>query len=422
MCIVCSECQPLEQLCSTYISAPLHIIYGSSGLAEQVSKRLEQFKTTIFTQISILALKHKAVNLGQGFPNFDGPDFVKDAAIRAIHDGKNQYARGFGIPELNYAIAQSFKKESGITVNSETEVTITSGCTEAIAATIIGLINPGDEVILFEPFYDSYLATLAMADATVKTVTLRPPDFAVPEMELRTAFSNKTRAILLNTPHNPTGKVFSRRELELIASLCKKHDALAFMDEVYTKLVFTGEHVSMASLDGMYERTVTMNSLGKTFSLTGWKIGWAVAPPHLTWGLRQAHSYLTFSTSAPFQWGAVAALSAPDSYYQELIGGYRTKKDILVEGLKSVGFKVFEPEGTYFVMVDHRAFGYEDDVAFCKHLIEDVGVAAIPPSSFYIDPKNGKDLVRFAFCKDEETLRTAVERLKANLKRPALSS
>lgn len=392
-------------------------------LQMQVARRLEMFKTTIFTTISSLAIKHQAINLGQGFPDFDGPDFVKNAAIEAIQDGgKNQYARGFGIPPLNAAVAESFRKESGITVNPETEVTITSGCTEAIAATILGLINPGDEVIVFSPFYDSYLATLSMADATVKAVTLRPPHFAVPEDELRAAFSKNTRAILVNTPHNPTGKVFSSEELELIASLCKEHDSLAFSDEVYNKLVFKGQHVSLASLDGMYERTVTMNSLGKTFSLTGWKVGWAVAPPHLTWGIRQAHSYMTFATATPLQWASVAALQAPDSFYDNLIKDYSFRKEILIDGLKSVGFKVYDPEGTYFVMVDHTPFGYQDDVAFCKHLIEDVGVAAIPPSVFYFNPEDGKDLVRFAFCKDEQTLRTAVERMKAKLKRPVSSA
>ena len=259
--------------------------------------------------MSILAIKHQAINLGQGFPNFDGPDFVKNAAIEAIKEGKNQYARGYGIPELNVAIASRFFKDTGLTVNPETEVTVTSGCTEAIASSMIGLVNPGDEVILFAPFYDSYLATLSMVDAKVKTVTLQPPDFAVPKEELEKAFSNKTRAIVVNTPHNPTGKVFSRQELEFIASLCKKHDALAFTDEVYHRLTYEAEHISLASLEGMYERTVTMNSLGKTFSLTGWKIGWAIAPPNLTWGLRQAHAFLTFATATPFQSAAVAALN-----------------------------------------------------------------------------------------------------------------
>lgn len=365
--------------------------------------------------MSILATKHQAINLGQGFPNFDGPEFVKEAAIQAIKEGKNQYARGFGVPQLNAAIADRFRKDTGLMVDPETEVTVTSGCTEAIAAAMIGLVNPGDEVILFAPFYDSYLATLSMVDATVKTVTLRPPDFAVPEKELREAFSKKTRAIMVNTPHNPTGKVFSLKELELIASLCKEHNSLAFTDEVYHRLTFNTEHISLASLDGMYERTVTMNSLGKTFSLTGWKIGWALAPPNLSWGLRQAHAFLTFATATPFQWAAVAALNAPDSFYKELIEDYTTKKDILVKGLKEVGFKVYEPQGTYFVMVDHTPFGFNNDIDFCKYLIEEVGVVAIPPSVFYLNPEDGESLVRFAFCKDEDTLRKAVDRMKLKL-------
>lgn len=383
----------------------------------QVAKRLEKFKTTIFTQMSMLAVKHGAINLGQGFPNFDGPDFVKEAAIQAIKDGKNQYARGYGVSDLNSAIAARFTKDTGLKVDAEKEVTVTSGCTEAIAATILGLINPGDEVIVFAPFYDSYEATLSMAGAKIKSITLRPPDFSVPLNELKSAISKGTRAILMNTPHNPTGKMFTREELETIASLCIENDVLVFSDEVYDKLAFEAEHISIASLPGMYERTVTMNSLGKTFSLTGWKIGWAIAPQHLTWGVRQAHSYLTFATSTPMQWAASAALRAPDTYYEELKRDYMAKKKILVDGLKEVGFVVYPSSGTYFVVVDHTPFGLENDVAFCEYLIRDVGVVAIPTSVFYLNPEEGKNLVRFTFCKDDETLRAAVERMKARLKK-----
>lgn len=393
---------------------------GSTQITQrplQIAKRLEKFKTTIFTQMSMLAIKHGAINLGQGFPNFDGPDFVKEAAIQAIKDGKNQYARGYGVAELNAAIAARFKRDTGLVVDPEKEITVTSGCTEAIAATIMGLINPGDEVILFAPFYDSYEATLSMAGAKIKSVTLRPPDFAVPIDELKSIISKDTRAILLNTPHNPTGKMFTREELNAIASLCIENDVLVFTDEVYDKLAFEMDHISMASLPGMYERTVTLNSLGKTFSLTGWKIGWAIAPPHLTWGVRQAHSYLTFATSTPMQGAAAVALRAPDSYYEELKRDYLAKKEILVEGLNAVGFKVFPSSGTYFVVVDHTPFGLENDVAFCEYLIKEVGVVAIPTSVFYLNPEEGKNLVRFTFCKDEETLRSAVDRMKEKLKR-----
>ncbi|GAB2242763.1 hypothetical protein Droror1_Dr00019538 [Drosera rotundifolia] len=383
----------------------------------QVAKRLEKFKTTIFTQMSQLAIKHGAINLGQGFPNFDGPDFVKEAAIQAIKDGKNQYARGYGVLDLNSAVAERFKKDAGLTVDPEKEVTVTSGCTEAIAATILGLINPGDEVILFAPFYDSYEATLSMAGAKIKAITLRPPDFAVPIDELKSAITKNTRAILMNTPHNPTGKMFTREELNVIASLCSENDVLVFSDEVYDKLAFEMDHISIASLPGMYDRTVTLNSLGKTFSLTGWKIGWAIAPFHLTWGVRQAHSYLTFATSTPMQWAAVTALRAPESYYEELRRDYSAKKAILVEGLNAVGFRVFPSSGTYFVIVDHSPFGLKNDVEFCEYLIKEVGVVAIPTSVFYLDPGEGKNLVRFTFCKDEDTLRAAVSRMKEKLRR-----
>ena len=385
----------------------------STAGVRSVADRLSAFGSTIFTEISRLAIEHDAINLGQGFPNFDGPDFVKQAAVEAIYNGHGQYARMFGIPQLNRAIADRFNADSGLTVDPDTEVTVTSGCTEALIASFLGLVNPGEEVILFEPYYDSYRACVAMAGAVPKFVTLRPPDFVVNEDELRAAFSPKTRAILVNTPHNPTGKVFTRSELELIATLCKQHDAIAITDEVYERLVFDAEHVRLATLDGMYERTVTLSSLGKTFSLTGWKVGWAIAPPKLTAGVRAAHQFITFATATPLQHGAVAALEAPDSYYVEFVDGYRRRRDVLVEGLERIGFDVYVPNGTYFVLADHTRFGFADDVAFCQHLIKEVGVAAIPPSAFYHDPADGKKLVRFAFCKDEQTLRDAIGRLEA---------
>ncbi len=381
-----------------------------------VADRLSAFGSTIFTEISRLAIEHDAINLGQGFPNFDGPDFVKQAAVDAIEDGHGQYARMFGIPQLNRAIADRFNADAGLSVDPDAEVTVTSGCTEALIATFLGLVNPGEEVILFEPYYDSYRACVAMAGAVPKFVTLRPPDFAVNESELRNAFSPKTRAILVNTPHNPTGKLFTKSELELIATLCKQHDAIAICDEVYERLVFDAEHVRLATLDGMYERTVTLSSLGKTFSLTGWKVGWAIAPPELTAGVRAAHQFITFATATPLQHGAVAALEAPDSYYAEFVEAYRRRRDVLVQGLARIGFVVFVPNGTYFVVADDSRFWFADDVAFFQHLIKEVGVAAIPPSSFYHDPTDGKDLVRFAFCKDEKTLRDALDRM-ASLRR-----
>ncbi|KAK7282742.1 hypothetical protein RIF29_11762 [Crotalaria pallida] len=383
----------------------------------QVAKRLEKLKANVFTQWTMLGNKYGAINLGQGFPNFDGPEFVKEAAIQAIRDGKNQYARDYGIPDLNTAIAERFKKDSGLVVDPEKEITVTCGCTEAIAATILGLINPGDEVIIFSPFFDCYEAVLSMAGAKIKNITLRPPDFAVPIEELKSIISKNTRAIIINTPHNPTGKIFTREELNSIASLCIENDVLVFTDEVYDKLAFDKEHISPASLPGMFERTVAMNSLGKTFSLTGWKIGWAIAPPHLTWGLRLAHSYLTFAISTPMQWAAIAALRAPDSYYVELRRDYMAKRAILAEGLEAVGFKVLPSSGTYFMVVDHTPFGHENDFAFCEYLIKEVGVVGIPTSMFYLNPEKGNNLIRFTFSKDEETLRAAVERMKKKLRK-----
>lgn len=378
-----------------------------------VADRFRRFGTTVFAEFSALAREHDAINLGQGFPNFDGPDFVREAAIEAIRAGHGQYAPMPGIPELDKAIAARFERDSGLSVDPKSEVTVTTGCTEALAAAFLGLVNPGDEVILFEPYYDSYPALCALAGAASRTVRLAPPEFALDEAALRAAFSSRTRAVLLNTPHNPTGKVFTREELSLIAGLCREHDAIVITDEVYERLVFEGEHVSMASLPGMRERTVTLSSLGKTYSLTGWKIGWAIAPPELSRGLRRAHQFITFSSATPLQHGAVAALRAPDSYYEQLLADYRKRRDFLVDGLRDVGFTVFPPAGTYFVLADHTAFGFPDDVTFCRHLTKDIGVAAIPPSSFYDDPASGKNLVRFAFCKDVDTLREAIERLRA---------
>lgn len=385
----------------------------SDSSSNAVADRLAPFGSTIFTQISRLAIEHNAINLGQGFPNFDGPEFIKQAAIDAINNGHGQYARMFGIPQLNQAIAERFQTDTGLSIDPDAEITVTSGCTEALIATFMGLINPGDEVILFEPYYDSYPACVAMSGAEAKFITLRPPDFEVNEAKLRAAFSDKTKAILVNTPHNPTGKVFTKAELELIATLCKEHDAIAITDEVYERLVFDEEHISLATLDGMYERTVTLSSLGKTFSLTGWKIGWALAPARLTAGVRAAHQFITFATATPLQHGAVAALRTDDSYYQEFVETYQRRRDILADGLDKIGFEVYLPQGTYFVLADHTRFGFADDVSFCEHLIKEVGVAAIPPSAFYSNPSDGKNLVRFAFCKDEQTLIDALKRMSA---------
>ena len=376
----------------------------------QVAKRFAPFAQTIFTEITNLANEHGAINLGQGFPNFDGPGFIKQAAAAAMDAGHNQYARMWGVPLLNEAIAAKYAA-AGIPADPDANITVTAGCTEALAATFLGLVNPGDEVILIEPYYDSYPACVAIAGAVPRYVTLRAPDFALPEAELRAAFSDRTRAIVVNTPHNPTGRVLSLQELGLIAELCVAHDTIAIADEVYEHMVYEGEHRSLATLPGMADLTVTLSSLGKTFSLTGWKIGWAVAAPDLTAAIRKAHQFLIFAVAAPLQHGAAAALGAPPSYYEDLTAAYRSRRDLLCEGLDSAGLDVFVPEGTYFVLADHSAFGFEDDVAFVRHLITEIGVAAIPPSAFYSNKSEGASLVRFAFCKDEATLKEAVDRL-----------
>ncbi|CAE7441237.1 dapC, partial [Symbiodinium necroappetens] len=314
---------------------------GRIGGVTQTADRFSAFGTTIFAEISALALEHGAINLGQGFPDFDGPEHVKAAATRAMADGHNQYAPLPGVPELRGAIARSFGERFGVSVDPAREVTVTCGCTEAIAATLSGLVNPGDEVVLFEPFYDSYRACVSLAGATARFVTLRADAngrFTFDPGELRAAFNEKTRAVLVNTPHNPTGVVFSREELRSIADLCIEHDAIAISDEVYEHIVMEGEHVPIATLDGMRDRTVTLSSFGKTFSMTGWKIGWAIAPPALTSGVRSAHQFLTFAIATPLQHAAAEALASPPSYFEDLRAGYRERRDLLVGALREIGF------------------------------------------------------------------------------------
>lgn len=376
-----------------------------------LSSRLQGFGTNVFTEITLLAQRHDAVNLGQGFPNFDGPEGIKEAAVRAIRGGHNQYCRMFGAPELNRAIAAHQERFYGLTFDPEQEITVYNGATEAIFATLQALLEVGDEVIFFEPYYDSYRASVAMAGAVEKVVTLEAPDFRYAPEALEGAIGPKTRLILLNTPHNPTGKVFSASELEHIAGLAKKHDLLVVTDEVYEHLVYEGEHLPLAGLEGMRERTVTLSSTGKTFSFTGWKIGYSCAPPEITAALRTAHQFITFCNGAPFQPALAEALTADDDFYQQLLAEYRERRDLLCQGLEAVGFGVEAPAGTYFVLADIRPLGYDDDVEFCRMLPQKVGVAAIPPTAFYTNKEAGRHLVRFAFCKTHDVLAEAVERL-----------
>ncbi|HEX4951903.1 MAG TPA: aminotransferase class I/II-fold pyridoxal phosphate-dependent enzyme [Thermoanaerobaculia bacterium] len=375
--------------------------------------RVAGFGTSIFSEINQLATRFGAINLGQGAPNFDGPDFVKQAAVEAIRAGRNQYSRSFGLPELVEAIAAQRKRFYGQSFDPEAEVTVYAGATEALFCTFQAFCDPGDEVVLFEPFYDSYLAGAAMAGATVRAVTLREPGFRFDPAELAAAITPRTRLLLLNTPQNPTGRVHTRDELEAVAQLCCRHDLIAVSDEVYEHLVFEGEHLPLASLPGMRERTVTISSAGKTFSLTGWKIGWSCGPPELTQALRAAHQFVIFCQATPFQVAMAKALAAGDDYFEDYLARYRSRRDRLCRGLAEAGFGVQAPEGTYFVLADIRPLGFDDDLELSRLLPEQAGVAAIPASPFYLNKEHGRPWLRFAFCKDEETIDRAVERLLA---------
>jgi len=387
----------------------------SSARLRHLNAKLQGFGTTIFAEMTALALRHQAVNLGQGFPDFDGPDFVKRAAIAAIEGGKNQYARSHGIPDLNAAIAEHRARFYGLSYDPDDEITVTHGATEAIASTMLALCEVGDEIVLFEPYYDSYLATIAMAGASARIVTLRAPDFRFDPAELAAAIGPRTRAIVLNSPHNPSGKVFDRSELELVAKLCIEHDILAITDEVYEHLVFEGQHVPLATLPGMRERTVMISSTGKSFSYTGWKVGYVCTTPELSKAVRTAHQFVTFCLGAPFQHAMAVALRADDAYFEGFLAEYRARRDRLCEGLASVGLGVLVPAGTYFVCTDIRPLGFADDMAFCRKLPEHVGVAAIPNSAFYTNKHEGKHLVRWAFCKTDAVLDAGIARLRQNI-------
>jgi N-succinyldiaminopimelate aminotransferase len=377
----------------------------------RVRRALRPFGTSIFTEITALAVRTGAVNLGQGFPDFDAPDFVKEAAVRAIRDGHNQYARPYGVPALAEAIAAHQERFHGLRYDPLEEVTVVAGATEALHAAISGILEPGDEAVLFEPFYDAYRPDLAMAGAAWRTVRLEPPGFALDVGALEAAVGPRTRAIVVNTPHNPTGKVFTRAELEAIAALCRRRGLVAITDEVYEHLAFDAPHLSLAALPGMRERTVVISSAGKTFGCTGWKIGWACAPPSLTAGVRAAHQFVTFTNGTPFQHAVAAALGADDAFYARLAADYRARRDALTAGLAAAGLDVLPVQGTYFAIADLGAGG--DDVEFCRTLPARCGVAAIPVSAFYGEEAPVKRLVRFAFCKRDETLGEGIRRLAA---------
>lgn len=383
-----------------------------------LNRRLAEFGTTIFAEMSALAVRTGAINLGQGFPDTDGPEEVREAAVRALRAGHgNQYPPGPGVPELRTAITEHQARRYALTYDPDTEVLVTAGATEAVAASMLALLEPGDEVIALEPYYDSYAACIAMAGATRVPVTLHPEpatgSYRLDLDELRAAVTPRTRLLLLNTPHNPTGTVLTREELAAIAALACERDLLVVTDEVYEHLVFEGEHLPLASFPGMRERTVTISSAGKTFSFTGWKVGWITASPDLVTAVRSAKQFLTYVSAGPFQYAVAEALRLPDSYFDALRADLRAKRDLLSGGLAEAGFQVYRPAGTYFVTTDIRPLDAAGDgFAFCRSLPERCGVVAVPNAVFYDHREQGAPFVRFAFCKRTEVLEEAVSRLK----------
>lgn len=390
----------------------------TSSARPLLNRRLAEFGTTIFAEMSALALSTGAINLGQGFPDTDGPEEVREAAVRALRDGRgNQYPPGPGVPELRTAIAAHQQRRYGLSWDPDTEVLVTAGATEAIAAALLALVEPGDEVIALEPYYDSYAACVAMAGGRRVPVTLRADveegRFRLDLDELRDAVTDRTRLLLINTPHNPTGTVLTRAELAAIAELAVERDLLVVTDEVYEHLVFDdAEHVPLAAFPGMRERTVTISSSGKTFSFTGWKVGWVTAAPGLVTAVRSAKQYLTYVSAGPFQYAVAEALSLPESYFTDFRADMLAKRNLLAAGLEEAGFRVFRPSGTYFVTTDIRPLGESDGTAFCRALPERAGVVAIPNAVFYDHRAEGAPFVRFAFCKRTAVLEEAVGRLK----------
>jgi aminotransferase len=361
-----------------------------------------------------LAVRHNAVNLAQGFPDFDPPEEIKAAARDAIDSGFNQYAITWGAKPLRDAIAAKYRRWYGLEIDPEREITVCCGATEGMIASLLAVVDPGDEVVVFEPFYENYGPDAELCGAVPRFVTLRPPDWTFDPDELRRAFGPRTKAIILNTPNNPTGKVFSRRELQTIAALCQEFDALAITDEIYEHIVYDGaSHVPIMSLPGMRERSVLVNSMSKTYSVTGWRVGWVAAPPGITGSVRKVHDFLTVGAAAPLQQAGALALAFPDAYYEKLARDYAERRDIFLPVLERAGFRCFRPRGAYYIMTDISGFGFPDDVTFVKHLIERIGVAAVPGSSFFSNIIKGASFIRFCFCKKYETLKRAGGLLQA---------
>jgi len=382
-----------------------------------LSDKVGHFTESVIREMTRQAMLHNAVNLAQGFPDFPAPAETKQAAQQAVAADVNQYAITWGAKNLRNAIARQMAVWQKITVDPEKEITVCCGSTEAMISTLLAVCNTGDEVVIFEPFYENYGPDSVLSGAKPKFVKLRPPatdggEWTFDPKELRRAFDKHTKAIILNTPNNPTGKVFTRSELELIRDLCVEFDVLAITDEIYEHILYEGtEHISMVSLEGMRERTVTINGMSKTYSVTGWRVGWAVAPEKITNAIRKVHDFLTVGAPAPLQEAGAAALSLPPEYYAKLAEGYRVRRDHLMPSLTAAGFKCFRPRGAYYVMTDISTFGFKDDISFAKYLVQEIGVACVPASSFYRDPRDGAKQVRFAFCKKPETLDEAARRL-----------
>ncbi len=390
-------------------------------MLNRISRKASSFTESVIREMSRQALLYGAVNLSQGFPDFPAPNDIKQAACDAINADINQYAITWGAKRFREAIAAKTKWHLGLEIDPDREVVVTCGSTEAMIATMLAVINPGDEVIVFEPYYENYGPDAILSDAIVRYVTLYPPTTDRPEwhfdpQELRSTFNDKTKAIIITTPHNPTGKVFSREELRFIADLCIEHDVLALTDEIYEHIWYPDparniQHVSLATIEGMRDRTVTINSLSKTYSVTGWRVGYAIAAPDLINGIRQVHDFLTVGAAAPLQEAGVYALNLPQNYYDHLQQEYRTRRDYLLGVLEEAGFKCFKPDGAYYIMTDITKFGFENDIEFTKHLVRDIGVAVVPGSSFYRKPELGAQQVRFCYCKRDETLHAAAEKL-----------
>jgi aminotransferase len=376
------------------------------------SKKATQFTESVIREMTRLNELHGGVNLSQGFPDFPAPQAIKDAACRAINDNVNQYAVTWGARPLREAVAREFTRRYGVPVVADEQVTVCCGSTEAMMSTMMAIIDPGDEVVIFEPFYENYGPDAILSGATPRYVTLHEPSWSFDPDELAAAFNEKTKAIILNTPNNPTGKVFSRAELETIAALCRKWDAIAISDEIYEHIIYDGEqHIPIATIDGMADRTVTINGLSKTYSVTGWRVGWTISPPSLTGAIRKVHDFLTVGAAAPLQEAGAVALGLPDEYYGKLAADYQRRRDICLDILERHHFTVYTPRGAYYIMTDIGAFGFSDDVEFARYLVKEIGVAAVPGSSFYKNAANGRTKLRFCFCKRDETLKEADQRL-----------